>query len=73
MSRIIRCVKPVFPEYITVGEDYTYSHNKGYNWDQIYYKRVTDGAGSFMNTSRFKRALRDGEIVFVDNLPKEQQ
>lgn len=70
MNRVIRCVKPIPSEYITVGEDYTYSC--GYA-DQVGYKRVTGNAGSFMGYAKFKRCLANGSIVFVDNLPKEQQ
>lgn len=64
MSRIIRCVKPMHGQYITVGEDYTYTIHDG----EVSYSRVSNGSGSFMPYEAFKRALQRGEIVFVDNL-----
>ena len=63
-DRIIRCITQPFGEYITEGQDYKFCiHDR-----QVSYSRVVGGSGSFMSESMFKKCLRNGWIVFVDNL-----
>lgn len=62
MKRIVQCVKPVENEYITVGEQYTFSVDRG----QVSYRRTDDSSGSFMSYLAWKRALATGALVFIN-------
>jgi len=62
MKRIVQCVKPVENEYITVGEQYTFSVDRG----TVSYRRTDDSSGSFMSYGIWKRALATGALVFIN-------
>lgn len=62
--RVIRCVKEIWAEYITAGEEYTFIFTGG----TVYYSRTSNGASSYMSEDKFRKCLRDGSIIFVDNL-----
>lgn len=62
MDRIVQCMKPIENEYITVGEQYTFSVNRG----TVTFRRVHGTpAGSFMNYEIWKRALANGSLKFI--------
>lgn len=65
--RTIRVVKELRSEYVTVNEEYSIAFGK----DSVMCKRVIPDAtgfhpSTFISTSRFKRALRDGSIIFTN-------
>jgi hypothetical protein len=72
-NRVIRCVRNIPGERINVGQDYNFSIDNG----KVLYKttvvslpraRWSDLFGEYMSEAAFKRALKRGDIVFVDNL-----
>lgn len=61
--RTFRVLKDIPNEYITTGEEYFLV---AISSNEIVYKKVSNGSGSFMRPSKFKEALRNSSIVFTD-------
>ena len=63
--KVLSTVGPLRNEYITQDEEY-YLVSLSSLTDHAIYKRIKGHAGSFMNISKFKAALKCGDIIFTD-------